>query len=106
MKIEVSHLIIVAQTIIILVLLFKDNFLDWRRLRKIKKSGDYGERLVSEYLDNLEEVFHIYHGVKGRVDKQHFEIDHLLLVHQGVILIETKKHSRYGHRQAKFMVSD
>jgi len=90
MEIELTHIIIVVETIVILYLLYKDKFLDWRRLKKIKRSGDYGEKLVSEYLDNLEDVFHIYHGVKGSFDRQHFEIDHLLLVHQGVILIETK----------------
>lgn len=90
MEIKWTYVVIAVQALIILYLLYKDKFVDWRRLRKIKRSGDYGERLVSDYLDNMEDVFHIYHGVQGSFDRQHFEIDHLLLVHQGVILIETK----------------
>lgn len=90
MEITIRDVIIVLQFGVILYLLYKDWYIEWRRLRKIKKSGDAGEKLVSDYLDNLEEVYEIYHGLKGKFDGQHFEIDHLLLTHHGVLLIETK----------------
>ena len=75
--------IIAVQTVVIVYLVYKDWFVEWRRLKRIKKSGDYGERLVSEYLDDMEDVFEVYHGIRGEYDRQHFEIDHLLLTHQG-----------------------
>tara|TARA_B100000674_G_scaffold498423_1_gene536699 strand:- start:2112 stop:2759 length:648 start_codon:yes stop_codon:yes gene_type:complete len=87
---EIRDLIIAVQAVVIIYLVYKDWFVEWRRLRRIKKSGDYGERLVSEYLDDMEEVFEVYHGIRGEYDRQHFEIDHLLLTHQGIVLIETK----------------
>jgi hypothetical protein len=90
MDTKILYAIIILQLIIIIVLFFQDSYLEWFRLRKIKRSGDAGEKRVSDYLDNLDEVFHIFNGIQGRFDNQNFEIDHLLLVHQGVILVETK----------------
>ena len=89
-ELGVRDVIIVIQAAVIGYLVYKDWFIEWRRLRRIKKSGDHGERLVSEYLDDMEEVFEVYHGIRGEFDRQHFEIDHLLLTHQGIVLIETK----------------
>ena len=89
-EVGIRDLIIVIQFGVIVYLLYKDWYVDWRRLRKIKKSGDHGEKMVSAALDELDDVFEIYHGLKGEFERQHFEIDHLLLVHQGILLIETK----------------
>ena len=87
---QFRDLIIFIQFVFIIWILFKDKYFEWARLKKIKRSGDYGERLVREYLDDLEEVPFIYHGLLGKFEKQTYEIDHLLLTHQGIILIETK----------------
>jgi len=85
-----KDLILVLQFVAILYLLYRDRFLEWGRLRKIKKSGDAGEKAVSDALDDLEDVFSVYHNLQGQLDHQRYEIDHLLLTHQGVLLIETK----------------
>ena len=90
METKILYAIVIIEFIIILALFFQDSYLEWARLRKIKRSGDLGEQRVSDYLDNLDDVFHIFNGIQGRFDNQSFEIDHLLLVHQGVILVETK----------------
>jgi hypothetical protein len=82
--------IILLQFLYILYLTYAEQIVEWRRLRKIKQFGDYGEKLVSDYLDNLEDVFGVYHGLTSRFDRKTFEIDHLLLTHQGIVLIETK----------------
>ncbi|PCJ17205.1 MAG: hypothetical protein COB02_14255 [Candidatus Cloacimonadota bacterium] len=82
--------IVLLQFLYILYLTYAEQYVEWRRLRKIKQFGDYGEKLVSDYLDNLEDVFGVYHGLQSRFDRKTFEIDHLLLTHQGIILIETK----------------
>jgi hypothetical protein len=89
-KFDISLFIILVQFVIILLLLNKEKIIEWRRLKKIKMSGDYGEKLVQEYIDDLEDVFAIFHGLAGKFQGQRYEIDHLLLTHQGIILIETK----------------
>lgn len=90
LTITIKDLLILLQFLVILYLLYRDQFLEWGRLRRIKRSGDEGEKAVSDALDDLEDVFAVYHNLQGQLDHQRYEIDHLLLTHQGILLIETK----------------
>ncbi len=88
--IGVKDLILVIQFLVILYLLYRDRFVEWRHRMRRKRHGEYGERLVAEFLDDLEDVFAVYHNLEGRHENQRYEVDHLLLTHQGIILVETK----------------
>jgi hypothetical protein len=90
LTVSIKDLIILVQFLVILYLLYRDQLLEWGRLRRIKQSGDEGEKAVSDALDDLEDVFAVYHNLQGQLDHQRYEIDHLLLTHQGILLIETK----------------
>lgn len=87
-----KNLVIIVQFLLIIYLLFRHRIAEWRKQRRIKFSGDYGEKLVADNIDSFEAdcIFTVFHGLFGRFDGQRYEIDHLLLTHQGLVLIETK----------------
>jgi hypothetical protein len=89
---DFKNLIIVLQFLLIIYLIFRERIAEWRKLRLIKVFGDYGEKLVADNIDSFDAdcIFAVFHGLVGRFSSQRYEIDHLLLTHQGVVLIETK----------------
>ena len=64
-------------------------FVEWRLLKRIKKS----ETMENDYFLSISMIWRMCFSLprnSRRTHRQHFEIDHLLLTHQGIVLIETK----------------
>ena len=73
-----------------------------RRLRRKVRSlrlGWEGERVVGELLDSLRaKGFLIFHDIPG----SGFNLDHVVIAPQGVLVVETKTHSKYPDSRVYF----
>ena len=92
---NIEYMEVFMIVLLIVSVLFLIVFIPFAIKRKREQlSGEYGERKISEYIDELkrehELVINNYLASRNRSGSSSIQIDHIFISHKGVFVIETK----------------